>query len=248
MTAESNVPRTLGRAASGARARIVELIDSGVYPPGSKLPGERELAVAVGVSRAVLRDALAVLADERKLEASPWRGWFVTAPHMEEKVDLRSFTQMAEDRGLVPGAVVLGFERREATLEEGRRLRLAPGEEVVDLVRLRTLNGRPACVDHAVMPAALVPDLRMDDFVDASLYGVLEGRCGVVIVRSDYSVRAEACGAEIAARLGVEPGSPVLVGEETAAGIDGVPVLLGRVVYRNDAYEFHATLFRSAGA
>ncbi|MGJ0202942.1 GntR family transcriptional regulator [Leucobacter sp. gxy201] len=248
MTKATSSARELGRAASGARRRIMELIDSGVYPPGSKLPGERELAVAVGVSRAVLRDALGVLADEQQLEASPWRGWFVTAPHMEEKVDLLSFTEMAEQRGLRAGAEVIDFARRAATLEEARRLRLAPGDEVFDLVRLRTLNENPACVDYTVMPVALMPSATRDDFVDASLYAVLEARSAVVIVRSDYAVRAEGAAAEDAGRLGIDSGSPVLVGEETAGAIDGVPRLLGRVVYRPDAYEFHATLFRSVGA
>lgn len=238
-------PRALGRAGTTARGRIVELIDAGVYPPGSKLPGERELAAALQVSRSVLRDALAVLADERVLEASPWRGWFVTGPHMAEKVELQSFTQMAQERGLVAGATVLAMDRRRATMEEGRQLRLAPGETVVDLLRLRTLNSRPACVDHSVIPDRIIPDLTQADFTDSSLYGTLEAASRTVIVRSDYTVRADGASAEEAAQLDLAPGAPVLVGEELASGIDGTPVLLGRVVYRSDAYEFQATLFRA---
>lgn len=36
---------------------ITKLIDSGVYPPGSRLPGERELAQRFGVSRVTIREA-----------------------------------------------------------------------------------------------------------------------------------------------------------------------------------------------
>lgn len=39
-----------------ARA-ILEMIDSGAYPPGTRLPGERELAERFGVSRVVVREA-----------------------------------------------------------------------------------------------------------------------------------------------------------------------------------------------
>ncbi len=37
--------------------KIVALIDSEIYPPGSRLPGERELAVRLGVSRVTIREA-----------------------------------------------------------------------------------------------------------------------------------------------------------------------------------------------
>ncbi|MCY4427437.1 MAG: FadR/GntR family transcriptional regulator [Halieaceae bacterium] len=37
--------------------RIAGLIDSGIYPPGSRLPGERELAETLEVSRVTVREA-----------------------------------------------------------------------------------------------------------------------------------------------------------------------------------------------
>jgi len=37
--------------------KITKLIDDGVYPPGSRLPGERELADQFGVSRVTIREA-----------------------------------------------------------------------------------------------------------------------------------------------------------------------------------------------
>ena len=39
-----------------ARA-ILDMIESGSYPPGTRLPGERELAERFGVSRVVVREA-----------------------------------------------------------------------------------------------------------------------------------------------------------------------------------------------
>jgi len=37
--------------------KILKLIESGVFPPGSRLPGERELAEKFGVSRVTIREA-----------------------------------------------------------------------------------------------------------------------------------------------------------------------------------------------
>ena len=37
-------------------SQILEMIATGAYPPGTRLPGERELAEKLGVSRVVIRD------------------------------------------------------------------------------------------------------------------------------------------------------------------------------------------------
>ncbi|MDP3746477.1 MAG: FadR/GntR family transcriptional regulator [Phenylobacterium sp.] len=46
--------------------QIVQLIESGVFPPGARLPGERELAERFGVSRVAVREAAVAL------EAKGW--------------------------------------------------------------------------------------------------------------------------------------------------------------------------------
>ncbi|ALG30327.1 hypothetical protein AOZ07_15945 [Glutamicibacter halophytocola] len=56
---------TLGQLLRGMRL--------GVFPPGSKLPAERELAEALGVSRATLRDSLAELQSAGYLEVQRGR-------------------------------------------------------------------------------------------------------------------------------------------------------------------------------
>lgn len=235
----------LGRAATAAREEIYRLVESGVFPPGQKLPGERDLAAQLSVSRVVLRQALAALADEGRLENSPWRGWFVTAPRMADQTTLRSFSEMARSRGLAPGARVVQRITRAVTLDEATALGVAPASRVHEVHRVRTLDGIPACYDVTVLPAARYPDIATTPLDDASLYAVLESRFDVRVVRTDYAIRADAAPADVAAALSAAAGDPVLVGEETAYDVAGIPVLLGRVTYRQDAYEFQATLWRS---
>jgi GntR family transcriptional repressor for pyruvate dehydrogenase complex len=58
-------------------ARIKALIASGEYPPGQRLPTEKELAEAFGVSRMSVREALSALAAAGLIEVRHGEGSFV---------------------------------------------------------------------------------------------------------------------------------------------------------------------------
>ncbi len=56
---------------------ILELIDSGVFPIGSRLPGERDLAEKFGVSRVSVREAEIALQAQGRLEIKVGSGAYV---------------------------------------------------------------------------------------------------------------------------------------------------------------------------
>lgn len=234
-TITTRVSRELGTA-----------INHGIYQPGTRLPGERLLAENLHVSRSTIRMALEELERQGRVARSPQRGWFVPSPTVGEPPStLESFTEMARLRGHTPTAQVLEKSVRSATLDEANRLGIAPGAEVLELVRLRGMNATPICVDRNVLPLALANALVDLDLTDASLYESLQAHCGVGIYRSAYSVQAEAASADVASLLRIQPGSPVLVGREIAYERGGTPVVLGLNTYRGDAYRFQADLYRA---
>ena len=57
--------------------QILELIDSGVFPPGSRLPGERDLAEKFKVSRVAVREAEIALQAQGRLEIKVGSGAYV---------------------------------------------------------------------------------------------------------------------------------------------------------------------------
>ncbi|MBL4871626.1 MAG: FadR family transcriptional regulator, partial [Robiginitomaculum sp.] len=57
--------------------QILELIDSGVFPPGSRLPGERDLAKKFGVSRVSVREAEIALQARGRIEIKVGSGAYV---------------------------------------------------------------------------------------------------------------------------------------------------------------------------
>lgn len=60
--------------------QLSELISSGEFVPGQRLPAERELAHQLGVSRPSVREALIALEIEGKVEVRVGAGVFVVAP------------------------------------------------------------------------------------------------------------------------------------------------------------------------
>lgn len=71
--------RSRGTSEAPIRARILQAIFERRLPPGEKLTEER-LAGLFGVSRTVVRQALARLAQDGIVEQRPHRGAYVTAP------------------------------------------------------------------------------------------------------------------------------------------------------------------------
>lgn len=57
--------------------QILELIDSGVFPPGNRLPGERDLAEKFGVSRVSIREAEIALQAQGRIEIRVGSGAYV---------------------------------------------------------------------------------------------------------------------------------------------------------------------------
>ena len=57
--------------------QILELIDSGVFKPGSRLPGERDLAKQFGVSRVSIREAEIALQAQGRIEIKVGSGAYV---------------------------------------------------------------------------------------------------------------------------------------------------------------------------
>ncbi|TCM67052.1 GntR family transcriptional regulator [Acinetobacter calcoaceticus] len=66
-----------------AKEKLVQLLDSGQFAIGSKLPSERELEELITVKRMTLRQALLHLEAESRIFRKDRRGWFVALPRFQ---------------------------------------------------------------------------------------------------------------------------------------------------------------------
>ena len=67
---------------------LLEDIQSGVYKPGSKLPGENELAKKFNVSRNTLRQAIMLLHEDGYVSNHQGKGTFVLKNHPSRKISI----------------------------------------------------------------------------------------------------------------------------------------------------------------
>lgn len=231
-------------AVDSAVARIVDAIVSGRFSPGSRLPGERALAEELGISRMTVRAGLQAAAAKGLIQASPQRGWYVVETTVSEPpAELQSFTEMAVALGLTPTSRLIDRQVRTATLDEARLLNIAPSSPVIELRRVRALNGRPVNVEDLLFAENLFPWLAEIDLTDQSIYELL-ARHGYAMSHSRYTVHAENADETLAELLGLPHGGAVLVAVEIARDTRETIVLYGTSHYRGDAYRFTADLWR----
>jgi GntR family transcriptional regulator, transcriptional repressor for pyruvate dehydrogenase complex len=122
------------RLADRAAEALTRLIRGGEYPPGSRLPAELQLAERFGVSRTVVREAVARLKSAGLVESRQGSGVYVREPSgdMRFQLDPRGPGALAAvleilelRRGIETEAAALAAERRTRTQLAGLRRALA---------------------------------------------------------------------------------------------------------------------------
>jgi len=84
--------------------KIEALIDSGLYPPGSRLPPERELAETFNVSRPTIREAIIALEVLQRIEVKTSSGVYVLERETDKDNNIQvSAFELTQARALVEG-------------------------------------------------------------------------------------------------------------------------------------------------
>jgi GntR family transcriptional regulator len=98
--------------------------------PGAAVPTERELAERFETSRTTVRQAIAELVVDGRLERTQGRGTFVAQPKLMQVRQLTSFSQDLQTQGRRPGSRMLRIDQRPADDEVSTHLEVAPGTPV----------------------------------------------------------------------------------------------------------------------
>jgi GntR family transcriptional regulator len=219
---------------------LKEQIESGVWQPDDPLPSEPVLARRFGVSRVVVRQALAILEDDRQIVRVRGRGTFVAQPKLDYRAGGLS-RLLAAPRG--DDVAVQVLDKRTARVERSIRHALeAPTGEVLRVTTLFSLRGVPLAISYSFFHQEEVGWLDAAAHVGRNLAGGLVlADHGVELAHSQVSIEASQCGQFEADRFGIPHRSPVflvLCTEHRRADGRTRPFEVARVEYRGDVLQF----------
>lgn len=188
---------------------IVGRIASGALPPGAMLPSETQLGAELGVSQGTARKALSELEARGLVQRAQGRGTFVTVRTPESSLFNFFRLRNADGSQTIPELVSERVVRRAATEDETADLHGRP-RDVVEIERVRSLNGVPLVHEVSVVPLPLFAGIADRAPLPNTLYVFYQQAYSCIIVRAEEQLRAIAAPAAAAAALGLRPESPVL--------------------------------------
>ncbi|MFD4790029.1 GntR family transcriptional regulator [Streptomyces sp. NPDC058459] len=211
--------------------------------PHTALPTERELAARHEVSRSTVRQALDALADAGIVYRVHGAGTFVAAQTISKSHSLTSFTEDMQARGLTPGTRLIAADETTAGRQIAEELRTTPDHRVVRLIRLRTADDRPMCLETVHLRADRVPGLLAHD-LNISLYDILQTRYQLRLVRAEQVWTAVSLDERSAILLGVPAGAAAFHVRRVGLDERGRPQEATTSLYRADRYDVHMTVQR----
>lgn len=139
--------------------RLAFAIEAGRVAPGSRLPGEVQLARMFRVNRITMRRALALHQSEGRLQARKGVGIFVRhRPHRFVIRDDMSFADSLEGNAGEITSRTLHLGRARPGPEAAELFGLRETDEVIVLQRVRLVNGAPVYFTRKEFPGHRFPD------------------------------------------------------------------------------------------
>ncbi len=178
--------------------------------PGDRLPSERELCQAWGISRTTLRSAVARMEADGILYTRPGSGTFMAPAKFNRNLqDLHSFTWSAGHQGKTLTTRLLDLKRMECDKSLARHFGQVLGYPLYKIARLRVVDHVPLMLETAFIPAERVEGLEKTDLEHRSLFAVLEEEYNMIPSWGEEKVGITYATADEAELMGVREESPL---------------------------------------
>ena len=228
-------------------AWLKELILTGRYQKGEKLPSEIRLAEMCAVNRNTLRQALSQLTAEGLLTKEKGRGTFLSSsppPPLKHKLkQISSFRDDLANIGIREKTLLLKKSVTVAGHHIADALVLGADSKVIAIHRLRTGDGVPFIYEESYLPCHMFKDI-LDMDLTGSMYQLITEHFHIVLARCEQTIQALNLSGKIARYLQLPENSAGIFMESVTFDANNIPVEVLCSYYRGDKYIFEVELGR----
>ena len=215
---------------------VLAMIREQQLPEDTRLPSETELCSRFGVSRIVVREAMAQLVAARVVYRLQGKGAFVARREESQSFvgATRGFSGELLDqnhvvsRRILRQYVGLPCERAQALLQ------LGPQDRIIGLDRVQMLAGTPRIMVRTSIPESLAPGLDRIPMEGKSLHATLLRQYGISFSRAQRWLDATIATSALGKLLEVPAGAPLLEIESCARMPGDRPAEYYLAYYRTD--------------
>ena len=226
-------------------AWLKELIETGRYQNGEKLPSEGELAKMCDVTRTTVRQATAELTARGLLHKKKGTGTFVSAPapaELRQKLThISSTTDLMQNSGITQNSKVLEKRIIQAEDNIAKLLFLGANKKVILVRRVRMGDGTPYVYEESYLPLDLFKGI-LDMDLTGSLYQIISGQFKVELARCAQTISAVNLNADIAKILKLPASAAGIFMESLTFDENSIPVELLYSYLRGDTYKLEIEL------
>ena len=217
-----------------------ELIQSAEH--GTKLPSEPKLASKLGVSRTILREALALHETQGSIVRRHGAGTFVV--HAQPRIDsglevFDTVEALAKKSGLEMRCATLKILPRMASEDESATLGLMPGGRVLQITRVMEVDHHPVAFMSDVVPEELVDVEKLDSSFDGSILNYFLTNEKGFVATSYSEIKPTLAVGQIASSLDIQEGTVLLSFDSKVYNHNGEIVYIYKDVFMPEYFNFH---------
>jgi GntR family transcriptional regulator len=226
-----------------AEEALVALLESDTYQPGDQLPPEPELAQQLGISRSTLREAMRTFEERGLITRRQGVGTFVTQPSflvIDSGLEtLESVDTLVRRRGITIQTRDLHIEEKPAFPTLANSLEVDDETPLTIVTRTKVAAGKPVAYMVDALPAAIVSVEDMQAGFRGSVLDYLLERSDLTVGHARADILPVCADEDQAALLDIQPGTVLLLLEETLYSASGEIVGFSRNYFVPEFFKFH---------
>jgi DNA-binding GntR family transcriptional regulator len=225
-------------------SELERMIADGQLVKGGYLENEIGLADQLAVSRPTMRRAIQELVDKGMLVRQRGVGTQVVNSTLPPKVRLTSLFDDLAEAGREPSTTVILAERMIPDAEISAELSLAPGVEVVHIVRCRNVGTSRMAILRNWLRVEEGGTITVAQLREHGLYLLLRER-GIRLHFAVQTIGARAASPIDAAFLGLSVGAPLITMRRVVQNVNGIAFDVEENVYDATQHSLEMSLMES---